>query len=230
MSPRRFWTEDEIAYVRDRYADTSTSEIARQLARSPGAVYQCAKKLGIEKSPTYLKTTWLQNGHSIGRATRFHKGHTPANKGLRRPGWAPGRMADTQFKRGDRSGMAARNWKPIGTILTDSEGYQRIKIREAEYGKEPAGFGNCRVWPFHHRYLWEQANGPIPEGHIVTFRDGNRQNCTIENLDLMTLADNARRNSMWTKLPRELAEAIQLTGAIKRQLRRRQGDGQEHDC
>ena len=37
---------------------------------------------------------------------------------------------------------------------------------------------------------------------------------------LEIMAQNARRNSMWATLPRELAETIQLAGALKNKLRR----------
>lgn len=225
---RRPWTPEEEAYMRENYADTPTADLARHLGRAYTAVSQHAIRLGLTKSPEYLRSTRLQPGQCIGKEHQFRPGQTPANKGLRRPGWAPGRMAETQFRRGARNGRAAQNWRPIGTILPDSEGYLRIKVREAEYGKEPCGFGNVQVWPLLHRRLWEQAHGPIPEGHLVVFRDGNRQNCVIENLMLMTMADNARRNSMWN-LPRELAEVIQLQGALKRQLRKREKDATQHD-
>jgi hypothetical protein len=32
-----------------------------------------------------------------------------------------------------------------------------------------------------HRYVWEKHNGPIPAGHHIHFKDGNRQNVCIEN-------------------------------------------------
>ncbi len=78
------------------------------------------------------------------------------------------------------------------------------------------------MWPLYNRYLWEQHKGPIPPKHIVIFKDGNRANCVIENLELISKADNARRNVMWAKYPRELAEAIQLAGCLKRKIGRMQ--------
>jgi hypothetical protein len=131
-------------------------------------------------------------------------------------------MKETQFRKGNRTGIAARNWKPVGTILPDSEGYLRIKVREAQHGKEATGFGNTKVWPLYGRYIWEQHKGPIPPKHLVIFKDRNRANCAIENLELMSMADNGRRNVMWAKFPRELAEAIQLNGALKRKVGRMQ--------
>lgn len=137
-------------------------------------------------------------------------------------------MKETQFKKGQRSGKAAQNWRPIGSILPHADGYLRIKVREAVHGEEAYGFGNTKVWPLLQRKMWEDHNGPIPPKHVVVFKDKNRQNCAIENLELISRAELARRNRMWNILPRELAEAIQLNGVLKRKLRRIDGEKQNH--
>ena len=131
-------------------------------------------------------------------------------------------MRETQFKKGARTGKAAENWKPIGTILPDPEGYLRIKVREAIHGKEASGFGNTKLWPLLQRQVWQEHNGPIPPQHVVVFQDGNRANCAIENLECIHRKELARRNCMWNRYPRELAEAIQLTGALKRKIRKQE--------
>ncbi len=192
----------------------STKEVAKALQRGISGVYRMAALLGVKKARAFLV------------ATQFKSGGVPANKGLRRPGYGPGRMKETQFKPGQRSGAAAKNWVPIGTILPDSDGYLRIKVRDAVHGKEAAGYGNPKVWPMLNRYIWEQHNGPIPPKHIVVFRDRDRTHCTIENLELISMAENARGNTMWNNLPRELAEVIQLCGALNRQIRSRDGKEQ----
>jgi hypothetical protein len=183
---------------------------------------------GLHKTPEGCG--WLRKGETSPGCEKawFPKGHVPANKGVRRPGWFAGRMRETQFRKGQRSGIAAKNWKPIGTILPDGEGYLRIKVREAVCGKEATGFGNSKVWPMYNRYVWEQHHGPIPPQHLVVFKDRDRANCSIENLELISMAENARRNSMWTNLPRALALTIQLNGALKRRLRRLNGKEQDH--
>lgn len=225
--PRRFWSHEERARLAKLYPDRPTIKVAKVLNRSLAATYRMAEKLGVEKSEQYLhseESCRLQKGSKSGATFRFLKGHIPANKGLRRPGWSAGRMKETQFKKGCRSGMAARNWRPVGTILADSDGYLRIKVREARHGKEATGFGNVGVWPLYNRYLWEKHHGPIPPTHIVIFKDGDRSNCVIENLELLSKADNARRNVMWAKYPRELADTIQLAGVLKRKLRSLHGE------
>ena len=41
-------------------------------------------------------------------------------------------------------------------------------------------------WVRKHKYVWEQANGPVPKGYYLCFRDGNKLNCELSNLYLAT--------------------------------------------
>ena len=202
---RQVWTSAEEAYLREHYASGSTPAIAEHLSRVLQKVYEKARKLGLKKTAEYVKDPKnrcrLFKGHSFGVA------------------W--------QFKKGARSGWAAKNWVPIGSIRIDPEGYRRIKVREAVAGKEPTGYGNSEVWPMYNRWLWEKHKGPIPPKHHVIFKDGKRENCVIENLELLSMADNARRNKMWGRLPQELAEVIQLQGVLKRKIRSLSGKEQD---
>ena len=42
-----------------------------------------------------------------------------------------------------------------------------------------------------HRLIWEEANGVMPPGHNVTFKDGDRTNISLKNLMLVSKAQNA---------------------------------------
>ena len=218
----RFWSPREDAYVRATYATTPTEQIAAKLNRSTLAVYQTANKLGIKKSQEYYDRPdcrWgFRKGSTIGKEFRFHKGQVPPNKGKKMPGWAPGRMKATQFKKGQQP----ENWNPVGSLRTNSDGCIEIKIREGTWNAKQGP-----AWQLYNRYLWEQHHGPIPPKHIVAFKDGNRANCVIENLELLTMKQNRLRNSMWNMYPRELAEVIQLTGVLKRKIRRQDGKGSD---
>jgi hypothetical protein len=218
------WTDDDRQFMRWLYPHVKTDKIAVLLGRGVSTVYQQAAKMGLRKTEefrTSAESGILRKGewHEGSVATRFQKGQTPANKGLRRPGYAPGRMRETQFKKGCRTGVAAENWCPIGTIRADSEGYLRVKVREGTKG-EAYGFGNTRIWPLLQRHVWEQEKGPIPPGHVICFVNGDRSNSAIENLECISRADLARRNAMWRRYPRDLALAIQMNGALKRKMRR----------
>lgn len=213
LAPRRrvhLWTRKEQAILRRMYADCRTSEIAERLGVTSAQIWREAHRLKLKKSTEVIREMARERitapDHPSARY-RYPKGHVPANKGLRRPGYAPGRMAETQFRKGER------RWKPVGSVIADPEGFLRVKIRERINGS-PAGWDK-RIWPLVHHRVWEQHHGPVPAGHKVIFKDGDRANCAIENLELITHAEMMRRNSIHN-LPPDLKEVIFLKGAIRR--------------
>jgi hypothetical protein len=227
LAPRRDvhrWTRKERATLRRMYATSRTDEIAKLLKVTREQIWREARELGLHKDIEVVRETARERSmrpdHG-GRAHQFPKGHVPANKGTRRPGYAPGRMSETQFKKGNRTGAANLNWKPVGTIRPDDEGYLRIKVREPEPGEKPTGFGNQKIWPLLHRHTWEQHRGTVPPGHNIAFLDGNRANCDIANLECISRAEQMRRNTIHNRYPVDVKNAIMLLGAVKRRLRER---------
>ncbi len=211
---RRFWSDAEISWLRQHYADISGRKLALALCCDVSRVYAMAAKLGLTKSKEFLAS--LESGRKVGShpnsiAHRFPPGHVPANKGTRQPGYAPGRMASTQFKKGARP----HTWKPIGSTRHDDDGYLQIKISDTGYPP--------RDWRPVHQLLWREVHGPLPPAntHALVFRDGDKANIVIENLELITRADLMRRNTIHN-LPKELVEVIQIKGAIRHVITNRQ--------
>lgn len=220
---RRKWTDDEIETVRLNYANWPCWLIAHLVNRSEGAVYRLADKLGLKKADDFFASLYsgrLRTDDPRGATTRFPKGHEPANKGVRRPGYAPGRMASTQFRKGERRGVAVELYKPIGSLRITKDGTLQRKVHD--------GLPLQSRWKAVHHLVWEAVNGPVPPGHVVVFKDRKRTNVeaeiTAERLECISRADNARRNAMWNRYPREAAEVMQLTGALKRKINRRKAD------
>jgi hypothetical protein len=81
----------------------------------------------------------------------------------------------------------------------------------------------ARRWVGVHRIVWEAAHGPIPAGHVVCFLPGRRTAhatpIRFDALELVSRAELARRNHPVTRDP-ELANLVQLKGAITRQMNR----------
>jgi hypothetical protein len=46
-----------------------------------------------------------------------------------------------------------------------------------------------------HHAVWIRKNGPIPPGHNLLFRDGNRRNCALGNLRCLPIAEVSRITS-----------------------------------
>lgn len=100
-----YWTAEQDAQLRALYADLPTHEVARQMGLSVRRVNSRAHLLGLRKSEARRKEQVAEavlraRTHPAAIKNHFRKGQVPHNKGQRRPGWAPGRMAETQFKKG----------------------------------------------------------------------------------------------------------------------------------
>lgn len=217
---RRRWTSAELRRLRKLYPDTKTEKLATEFGRSLSTTYQKARKLGLKKSAAYLaspEACRLRRGDNVGAPYRFPPGHVPANKGLRRPGYAPGRMADTQFKAGQRGGR----WVPIGsTRLVD--GYRYTKVRDIRSTKSGRGFVPwTRNWKQTHYVLWVKRHGKIPRHHVVIFRNGDRTDIRLGNLKLVHRREVMARNTVH-RLPKALKKVVMLRAALVRRIRRKE--------
>lgn len=91
---------------------------------------------------------------------------------------------------------------------TDKAGKKYVYIREC-VGK----------WELYHRHLWRQHFGEIPKGMNVVFKDGNSENCVIENLELIDKRENLKRNSV-VNLPEEVRSAIAYVREFNHKINR----------
>lgn len=180
---RRPWGKWQLAYLRKHYADMSAMDISLKVRRSVSCVYNMANKLGLKKPKEFYQKCGRRVAASAkSQHTRFQPGHVPYSKGKRLEDFmsAEGiaKSSRTRFQPGQRP----HNVKDVGYERIDKrQGYVFIKIAEG------------KPMVLKHRYIWEQHHGQIPEGYTVSFRDGNPQNCNIENLYLLSREDNARR-------------------------------------
>lgn len=220
---KRLWEAEDDALVAARYPHEPTAALARDLGRTTAAVYGRADRLGLTKSAAYLASPLafrLRRGDGVGRAHRFQKGHVPANKGLRRPGWSVGRMRETQFKKGERRGVAVRLYRPIGTERISKDGYLERKIND--------DLPLQARWRAVHLILWEATHGPVPKGHAVAFRNGDKRDIRLENLQLITRRELMARNTVHN-LPSPLRETVQLLGAVNSLIRKRTKKHGKHE-
>lgn len=220
---KRLWDEEDEAKLAARYPHEPTAKIARALRRTVPATYNRARILGLAKSDAYI-AAFMQVASArvrqAGKARRFRKGHVPFNKGLRRPGWSPGRMRETQFKKGVRQGIAVELYKPIGTERISRDGYLERKINDA--------LPLQARWRAVHKLIWEDAHGPTPRGHVIAFRNGDKRDIRLENLECISQRESMRRNSVHN-LPEPLVKTVRLLGVLNRQIRRRTKANEEPD-
>lgn len=210
--PRRPWMAKELRLVKTFYPHVPTQEIADELGREVHCVYRQAKNMGLCKTREYLdspEACRLRRGDNVGAAHRYPKGHVPANKGTRRPGYAPGRMRETQFKKGQRP----QTWKPLGSERL-CDGYLQRKVTDTGYPP--------RDWKPVHVLLWEKAKRrKVGRGFCIVFKDGDKTHIELANLERVSRQDLVRRNSIHN-LPPELKEVIMLRATIRQVITKRE--------
>ena len=109
--------------------------------------------------------------------------------------WLVGHKAWNKNKRVVHSGSKETQFKP-GHVPKNTlyNGY----ISKRFHKKDNKTYLFIRIapkkWMPYHRYVWEQHCGPIPSGYIIRFKDGNNENCTIENLCLISRLQHLQIN------------------------------------
>lgn len=147
---------------------------------------------------------YRRNIHN-GVNAQFKKNRVPWNKGMK--GWhAPG-SERTWFKKGQSSS----NERTIGSEY-DSAGYLLVKIKDKGTRTDK--------WRPKHVLVWEKANGPVPEGHIVIFLDGNHKNFNLDNLACIPRGINAILNrSRWRSDNADITKVRITQAELKRAIK-----------
>lgn len=138
--------------------------------------------LGITKEK--VKGIYANRKLNSGLTGHFEKGHIPANKGKKMSPEVYEKAKATMFKKGN----VPYNTYPIGTEVVNPDGYVIVKVQENGTLWER--------WTLKHRKVWEEHNGPIPEGYRLTFLDSDTTNCNIENLVLMSPGEMTALNHL----------------------------------
>lgn len=213
MAKKYHFTDEMIEELRELYPNTLTADLAKRYKCSVSAIYGQAQKLGIKKTKEFIAETsrvrTLDPNHG-GRKTWFKKGTVPPNKGKKQTEFmskeAIERTKATRFKKGN----IPPNHKPIGHERVTVDGYVEVKVRE---GKKQKNF------ELKHRLVWEQHNGPIPESHNIQFKDGNKLNCKIENLYMISRAEQVSTENTIHRYPAELKTAIRRINKLQKHIK-----------
>ena len=162
---KRMYTIEENAFLMGFIPGHSYQESADAFNEKFPAHYR-------KVSPSMINAFCRRHKIKTGDDHRFKKGFIPANKGKKVP--KEKQSIATQFKPGQC--LRAR---PIGSErIQCNNGLTYIKV------------GWPRKWRLKHHVIWEQAHGMIPPGCVILFRDGNKQNFSLDNLALVTKSEH----------------------------------------
>lgn len=85
--------------------------------------------------------------------------------------------------------------KRVETAVYDGKVYRRYprskRRTDAVYFKRSLSKGKCE---YLHRRVWEDHNGPIPEGFHIHHRDDDPGNNAPENLEAVSVSDHLKRH------------------------------------
>lgn len=165
MSTR--YPQEIHAFIQSNYLGTGPKEMTDVVNQ----------KFGTSYTRRQIKAYYANHKLNSGLTGHFEKGIIPPNKGKK------GYCAPGSEKGHFKKGHTPHNKTPIGTVLTKADGYLWKKIGEG-----------ARDWKQLHILLWEEANGPVPDGHNIIFKDNNKQNCSLDNLALVSKGESAVMN------------------------------------
>lgn len=192
----------QIEKIKTEYLSTPVKRLANELGISFGRVmnFLNKNKLTIPKEVIEQRK----------KESQRKKGDVSWNKGRKQTDYmsaeAIERTKSTRFKKGNLPHNAKQS---DGIIVSrrDKSGrvYKYIRI----------GLGK---WELLHRHIWEQANGAIPHGFAVVFKDGNTENVVLSNLEMISLTENMLRNSKHN-YPAEIIPSMALVIKLESKLK-----------
>lgn len=178
---KRSFAVEEDEYIIKNLSSTSLKKIAQALKINKGCVGKRARELGLG---SIIEA-------NISRA-RIKPGAIPPNKGKKQTEYMSAEVIErtkgTRFKKGN---IPSNCYHEIGKVTIrndkgDAKAHKKYKYKCVSLGK----------WEPLHVLEWVKVNGPIPKGYCLWFKDNNSLNCSIENLELITRAENLARNNM----------------------------------
>lgn len=194
---RLVWTNDMDVVMREHYPCKQTSDVADMLRLTPKQVLCRAKRLGLHKNPDVIA--------GIGEDGMFLKGHVPFNKGKKQQEFMSEEVIQKTIATRFKKGQIPVNVKNVGYERITRDGYVEIKTEK--------GF------VLKHRMLWEKYYGTIPKRHVIRFKNGNKQDVRIENLELVTFENNMKDNTIHN-YPPEIKTAMRRISKLKRMIKK----------
>lgn len=191
------YNQQEIAIIKKYYAQYGASG-------PKGCTQRIFDKLGIKRLPKAIKQKARRLGISYQGEHKGHfkKGMIPWNKGKPMSPEYSAKCAPYRFGKGHKPA----NTKYDGAI-SKSQGYWQIRISE----------GN---WVALNRWIYQNYyNVSLTSQDVIKFKDGNRDNLNIDNLQRVSRCKNLLLNNPKTSyMSEELMEVIETYNKLKKTI------------
>jgi hypothetical protein len=186
------------------YPNNYTKDISKKLNISTSSIYNVAFLNNIKKSAEFMKMELQKQADRlriVGVKSRIKKGNIPPNKGVKMDSATYEKAKRTFFKPGN----IPHNTKYDGYERINIEGYTEVRVN----GK----------FILKNRLIYQNTYGKIDSNTLIIFKDGNKQNFNIDNLQAITKKENAIRNSIH-RYPEELKSIIRLNTKLKKRIKK----------
>lgn len=173
---RHRWSEKEEQWLTKNVKGITLKELTKR--------YNKKFNMNLSESAIANRKDKL-NLHSGIAGGQFQKGHIPQNKGKTWDEYMSKESQERSRKTTFKKGNIPPNHREIGSERLDTDGYILVKIQDGKGHKN---------WVLKHRLVWKSMYGDIPPGYKIMFADGNKQNCDIKNLILVSDAEELIMN------------------------------------
>lgn len=197
-------------FLRENYLKMPIKTMARAIGKNSDITVRTRmRQLGLVVPPE-LASQRLKDG-------MYRKGHTPFNKGKKLEEYLSPEQIANQLKTSFKKGHVPVNKTPIGTIKIRSYGGANMK-KNPNYKIKWIKIGEGSLeWMPLHIYNWINSGNEIPKGYVLSFKNGDSINAQIDNLELITMTENMKRNSI-RNLPQDLQDVLMAKGQLMRQI------------
>jgi len=161
------------------------------------------RHFGLDRSFNSIRAAVKNHRITSGRTGQFKAGESPWNKG--KTGYMGAN--ETSFRRGNMPHTKRRLWSERVNV----DGYIEISVPE----RNPHT-GAATRFRLKHVWLWEGEHGKVPPGHAVIFKDGDRMNCRLENLMLVSRSELLSMNLHgYREMPEEVKPSVLALAKIE---------------
>ncbi len=173
----KLFPKEAVDVILANYKGRTYAEMLEMLRNETGKNYTKQQING------YYKNHKLNSGMT----GRFKPGCIPTTKGKKWDDYMSKESQERSRSTCYKAGHTPDNRLPVGSIRVRGDGYliKKVQERGSQWDR----------WKPLHKLTWEEHNGPIPKGMNVGFKDLNIKNCSIDNLYLLTKAENLRMNA-----------------------------------
>lgn len=181
---RTVYSEQMLEFLRQNVDGMSMRELAERFNEKFGtdvgrkAIIACVNRRGWGNGRSHQSNVFPEEARQF--MADYCQGNRPREmQRLLREAfgreWSVEQIRAYYRKHGLKCGVAGR-YMPVGALV--------FRPGEWYYEKVAEGPDSNANWRSKHVLVWEAAHGPVPEGHMVIFLNGDRRDYALENLAL----------------------------------------------